>query len=322
MSLTGIHVFKSVSESSYNEHVLMIQSISAIEWKKNNGPMHLYTTKKDLKFFTALGMDKLYSHIDTEVLEEQDDIHWPHFGPASKMKVLNSIQEFPVAFIDNDLIYRDKIVVNDESIIYLHDEGKFWKNYPPVELLSKRPGYEFPKDLPQLNSCQPINVGLFIINDRKLKEEYCELAMDFMKGNKDMPTKVKWAPEGLRKFWKPLFVEQRLLSAVVDRGGYKKRQIFPYTYMGDTLRWRSWEDGKEYTQIELSTIEQITWFHLWGEKVFYATPGGTSLRIKSFYNLLQAMDDYGPIAWNIKENLLNFLKYKETSLHQDTGYKI
>lgn len=324
MGLTGIHVFKSVSASSYYEHVLMIQTISALEWKKHNGPIHLYTTKKDLQFFTALGMDKLYDEINTDVLEEKDEIYWPHFGAATKMKVLNSLKAemFPVAFIDNDLIYRQKIQVNDESIIYLHDEGRFWKNYPPLELLSKRYGYEFPKDLPQLDSCQPINVGLFVINDVALRDEYCALAMDFMRGNSDMPTKVKWAPEGLRKFWKPLFVEQRLLSAVVDRGQYKKRQLFEYTYMGDTLRWRSWKDGQEYTQDELKDIENITWFHLWGEKVIYETPGGTSLKIKVFYNLLKALNEYGPLAWNVRENLIDFLRYRASSLKQNLEYKL
>lgn len=321
MNLTGIHVFKSVSASSYSEHVLMIQTISALEWKKHNGPIHLYTTKKDLKFFEALGMDQLYDNINTDVLEQKDDIYWPHFGAASKMKVLNSIEEFPVAFIDNDLIYREKIEIKDESIIYLHDEGRFHKNYPPLDFLSKRDGYEFPQ-MESLETCHPINVGLFVINDVKLRDEYCALAMDFMTKNSKKPAPVKWAPEGLRIFWKPLFVEQRLLSAVVDNGKYKKRQLFPYTYMGDTLRWRSWETGEEYTHGELAQRETLTWFHLWGEKVEYARPEGQSLKIKVFYNLLSALQNSGPKAWVIRQNLIDFLKYKEQDLQEELGYKI
>jgi len=86
MNLTGIHVFKSVSASSYSEHVLMIQTISALEWKKHNGPIHLYTTKKDLKFFEALGMDQLYDNINTDVLEQKDDINWINFISFTRCK--------------------------------------------------------------------------------------------------------------------------------------------------------------------------------------------------------------------------------------------
>ena len=58
MNLTGIHVFKGVDEKSYSEHILLIQLISAMSWKKN-GPIHLYTTKKDYRFFRAMGIHKI-----------------------------------------------------------------------------------------------------------------------------------------------------------------------------------------------------------------------------------------------------------------------
>ena len=319
MNITGIHVFKGVSEKSYSEHILLIQTLSALEWKKN-GPIHLYTTEKDLVFFKKIGMDVLYDSINTEVLEQPDEIYWPHFGAATKMKVLNSIEEFPTAFIDNDLIYKDKLddSVLNYDITYLHDEGKFWRNYPDVSLLGKRRGYEFP-DIPELNTSNPINVGFFIINNRELKERYCELALDYMSKNNALSSNVKWANADLRKFWKPLFAEQRLLSAVVDSGGFTRNQLFPYTYYGDTCNWTHVTDNNRITSNTLYKHEKFTWFHLWGEKVAYKKSAFKPLKIIMFYQLLnQIFNKKEPKVSQIGWNVLEWLRKTDPS----NDYKI
>ena len=321
MAITGIHTFKSVSADSYSEHVLMIQCISAMEWKKHNGPIHLYTSEKDRLFLEALGITKLYDYVNTSVLDESDEIYWPHFGAAVKIKVLNSIQEFPVAFIDNDLVYRDKISIEDQSIVYLHDESLFWKNYPPLSFLNPREDYRFP-EFKSLETANPINVGLFVINAKNLKEEYCKLALDFMHKNSNMPKLVKWAPESLIKFWKPLFAEQRLLGAVIENGSYKTKQLFPYTYIGDTLKWKCKETEKEYDTIELLKIEKVKWFHLWGEKSNYSKPGGEYLKIKKFYEILQALRSYGQDGVNISMNIQAFLVGRAEDLEKPSDYKL
>lgn len=319
MNLTGIHVFKGVDEKSYSEHILLIQLISAMAWKKN-GPIHLYTTKKDYRFFRAMGIHKIYDHIDTEVLEQEDEIYWPHFGAASKMKVLNSIQEFPVAFIDNDLIYPELLdeSILDYDITFLHDEGRFWRNYPKLELLGTREGYQFP-NIPELQTCNPINVGFFVMNNKELKERYCELAIDYMNNNEGLSSRVKWADKDLRKFWKPLFVEQRLLSAVVDNGNYTKNQLFPYQYYGDTCNWESKITGERITSKELFKKENFKWFHLWGEKVAYKKPEFQSLKIIMFYNLLNKIFKSGdPIAINAAHSVIKWLR----TSNPNSEYKI
>jgi len=312
--IKGIHVFKGVDEKSYSEHVLMIQALSAIEWKKN-GPIHLYTTEKDLKFFNKIGLDSLYDVINTDILDRPDEIYWPHFGAATKMKVLDSIQEFPVAFIDNDLIYRDPIEdsVLNYDITYLHDEGRFWRNYPDLDLLGKRKDYEFP-NIPELNTSNPINVGFFIINNKELKEKYCELAMDYMHRNKGLSKNVKWADSDLRKFWKPLFVEQRLLSAVVDNGKFTRHQIFPYTYYGDTCNWENRVSKEKFSNKELFRREKFTWFHLWGEKSIYNKSSKKHLKISMFYKLLNRLFSIDNTkASIIGENIISWVKENNRS---------
>lgn len=286
-NLVGIHVHvnKHPGSRNYSEHVLMLQILSAVLWKNHNGPIHLYTTEEDLKFFREMGMDIFYDHIDTEVLKD-DSIPWNHFYPAAKMKVLSTLKEFPVAFIDTDFLYKQSLDVDPSSydIIYVHKEGRFWRNYPSLDYLGIRPGYEFPQ-IPELETCKPINVGFFVINSEKLAKEYTELALDYMRGN-DVECKfVDWATEGLRIFWKSLFVEQRLLSAIVDHGNYTQHQLFPFDYYGDTLTWK--REDQILSQMTINTQYSPPFYHLWGEKSLYSYDWGQPMRIFNFYSIAE-----------------------------------
>jgi hypothetical protein len=285
--ITGIHVHMSVSSEnySYNEHVLFLQATSAILWKQRNGPIHLYTTEKDLEFFKSIGMDVFYDHIDTEVLKDET-IPWKHFYPAAKMKVLSTITEFPVAFIDTDFMYKETLPEDPSNydIIFMHREGVFWRNYPSVEYLGKRPDYQFP-DFPELETTKPINVGFFIMSNPELAKKYTDLALDYMRGNDVYCKQVSWASSGLALFWKSLFVEQRLLGAVVDNGNYKTCQLFPLDYHGDTMCWKG--EDRLYLQDEVKSFFKIPFFHLWGEKSMHGLEDGQSVRILSFYSLIE-----------------------------------
>jgi hypothetical protein len=285
--ITGVHVYMNVSEDEhpYNEHVLFLQATSAILWKQRNGPIHLYTTEEDLVFFKSIGIDVFYDHIDTEVLKD-DSIPWKHFYPAAKMKVLSTITEFPTAFVDTDFMYKETLPIDatQYDITFMHREGVFWRNYPSLDYLGKRLGYEFP-DIPELETTKPINVGFFIINNPELAKKYTDLALDYMRENDVYCKQVNWASPGLTLFWKSLFVEQRLLGAVVDNGNYKTHQLFPLDYHGDTMCWKS--EDKLYLQDEVKNDFKIPFFHLWGEKSMYGLDEGQSIRILHFYSLVE-----------------------------------
>lgn len=315
--MLGIHVHKSTASSRFrfSEHVLLIQALSAYYWKLNNGPIHLYTTKEDLKFYTELGIDKLYDHIDTEILEKDEDVYWPHFYPASKMKVLNSIREFPVAFIDTDFIYKQKLEIEQSyDIAFVHDEKLNRLNYPPLEMLGKREGYEFPS-IPELATANPINVGFFIVNNEKIVTEFTELALDYMKGNSTHSVEVSWASESRRVFWKSLFVEQRLLGAFVEHNKLSKLQLFPYTYHGDTGTWKS--DSSEVKNSVMNLNGELPFYHLWGEKSLYEMPSEIKRKVMTFYKLCK---NYRRIDDELMQDiLLNIIVYTGEKDHVTSG---
>lgn len=285
-NLTGIHVHvnKTPGQESYSEHVLMIQFLSAVLWKQNNGSIHLYTTLEDAKFFEKLGLTKFYDKVDTEAVKDSE-IDWSQFYHAAKMKVLSTLTDFPVAFVDTDFMCKMKVPENyrDFDILYAHREGRFWRNYPPLHFLGTREGYQFPQ-IPELDTTKPINVGFFIMNNPQLAKEYTELALDYMRGNTAPCKEVKWAKEGLRNFWKSLFVEQRLLGAVVDRGNYKTQQFYPFDYYGDTLTWGN--ESEKISQGQINLEYPPPFYHLWGEKASYAEALGQKARILNFYALI------------------------------------
>jgi hypothetical protein len=293
----------------------MIQAMSAYHWKKKNGEIHLYTTAEDLEFFRELGIDALYDKIDTEVLEKEKDVFWPHFYPASKMVVLNSLprESFPVAFIDTDFIYRETIEVGDEDIAFLHDEVLFNKNYPPLEMLGRREEYSFP-EFPELKTANPINVGFFIVNNSTLAKDYSDLAMKYMRKNFVNSTPVSWASDGLRIFWKSLFVEQRLLGAFVKHHGYKTRQIFPYTYHGDTA---TWINPLETTDTTTLNTTQLPFYHLWGEKNHYDKPEGFNNRVLTFYRLAETLKSLE--EEQMTEILYEIISYTAEKTHIEVG---
>ncbi len=320
--MKGIHVFQKVTEN-FSEHVLLIQAISAIEWRKNNGPIHLYTTSDLIPDLEKMGLTYFYDEINTEVLDEKDDIPWDHFYPATKIKVLRSIKEFPVAFIDTDFIYWDKLdpIVNNYDITYMHREGLFWRNYPPLEFLGRREDYQFP-DIKTLENSRPINVGFFIMNNQKLRDEYVNTAYEYMRDNSYECKEVEWASFELRRFWKSLFVEQRLLGAIVDKNRFTNKQIFPYDYYGDTLSWEDLSTKSQLTQDEIN-LEKIPFFHLWGEKSSYSKPEGKMNMILKFYELASYfLNSKNEFLESYATNIMGYLVYLAKKEGEPSPYKI
>jgi hypothetical protein len=323
IGLKGIHSFVSDPKldnnnpKKYLEHVLITQALSAWFWKKLNGPIHLYTTKRDAEFLNGLKMLDIYDHVDTDLIGDTDDIPWSEFGPAVKMKVAAAQTEFPFASIDNDLIFRTSLVQEDLSsdITILHREAFLNRNYPPVDFLGKREGYVFPDFVSK--KVDPINVGFLIWNNRQLLRDYWELAHDYMKGNAGSSLEPEWAVKTLPKFWKSLFVEQRLLGAIVERDLYRIKSLLPIKYSGDTGMWlNSKGEIADFPSVQKET--GIDFYHMWGEKSSYynmEAPVCTGSQTFTLYNLIRTMNETeDPLLQEILDEIIVFTIQKTHAL--------
>lgn len=299
IGLTGIHSFVTDPKldvnhpKKYLEHVLLTQLLSAWCWKQVNGPIHLYTTPADAEFLDSMKMLDIYDHVDTEVLSSKDDIPWDEFGPACKMKVASSQKKFPFATIDNDLIFRTPLETHllNSDLTFLHREVFLHRNYPPLEYLGKREGYEFPDFLSK--QVDPINVGFVIWTNPQLLRDYWSYAHDYMRENRGESVQPEWAVPGLPKFWKSLFVEQRMLPALIERDNYQVVSLFPLRYSGDIEVWVDRKGEKKDFEREQQETG-IDFYHMWGEKnVYYNlnSPVCGGNQIRTLYRLLQTADE-------------------------------
>jgi hypothetical protein len=331
LGLIGIHSFvtdPSVSKNhprKYLEHVLITQALSAWFWKKINGPIHLYTTKEDAEFLRELKLLDLYDYVNTELLSREEGIPWSEFGPVCKMRVAADQQKFPFAMIDNDLIFRTVLEERDleADLKILHREVFLNRNYPPLEYLGKREDYVFPEFLQ--NKVDPINVGFLIWNNPQLIRDYWAYAKDYMLNNTFESKKFEWAVPGLPKFWKSLFVEQRLLAALTERDGYNISALFPLRYSGDIEVWVDKKgEKKDFTQTQLET--KIDFYHMWGEKsLFYnfEPPICTSNQIRTLYQLISATTDLkDPLLDEILDEIILFTIEKTHALGLDDLYEL
>lgn len=331
IGLKGIHSFVSDPKlddnnpKKYLEHVLITQMMSAWHWKKLNGPIHLYTTKRDAEFFEKMRMLEIYDHVDTEVLEEKDGIPWEEFSTAVKMKVVSAQKEYPFATIDNDLIFRTELVQHElmTDMTFLHREAFLNRNYPPLDFLGKRPDYVFPEFLQK--KVDPINVGFVIWNNMQIVKDYWALAHDYMRENLGESKKSEWAAESLPKRWKSFFVEQRLLGALTERDNYQVRSLLPVKYSGDTGVWlNSKGEASDIAQVQKET--GIDFYHLWKEKSAYydmEPPVCTGSQIATLYGLIRAMNQIeDPAIQEALDEIIVFTIQKTYALGLEDFYAL
>ena len=303
LGLKGIHSFVTDPKASryepkkYLEHVLITQMLSAWWWKKINGPIVLYTTPEDAAFLAEMKMLSFYDEVNTEVLSRDEGISWSEFGPAVKMRAAADQKTFPFATIDNDLVFRAVLGSNDlnSDLTVLHREVFLNRSYPPVEHLGKREGYQFPAFLSE--KVDPINVGFLIWTIPQLFRDYWALAKDYMFKNVADSKSFDWTADTptLPKFWKSLFVEQRLLSALCEKDNYFVNTMFPLRYSDDIEIWVD-SDGKrkDFDQVQKDT--NLDFYHLWGEKSSYYKldpPFCGGNQIRTLYLLIKETDNLG-----------------------------
>lgn len=331
LGLTGIHSFVTDASQERNhprkylEHVLLTQLLSAWHWKKINGPIHLYTTPADAEFLKEMRMLEIYDYVDTEVLAEKDDIPWDHFGPVCKMKVASAQKKLPFAMIDNDLIFRVPLTQNDlnSDLTILHREVFLHRNYPPLDFLGKREGYDFPDFLEK--KVDPINVGFLIWTNPQLLRDYWSYAYEYMRDNRGESQEPEWAVKGLPRFWKSLFVEQRLLAALVERDNYQVATLFPLKYSGDVKVWLD-KDGlvKDFDQVQKEL--KVDFYHMWGEKSLYyllEPPFCGSSQIRTLYTLIQTVNATGdPVLLDALDEIILFTIEKTHSLGLEDLYQL
>ena len=206
-ALLGIHV--NWTKPSYRQvggvtvtykledHDILSTVLSALLWRKFNGPIKLYTDNNGLDYYKSMGMTDLWNGgIDTQTLN-----NIPYGIPASVFWAAGKLfaarnERYDFALLDTDLMVWQPIhpLAGSNHIMAFHPETLQSYNscYLPLTLLKKPRNY---KPDPQWDWNQnPVNTALtYYANTRKARtfcDYYTRMAIEFMTGNTEYPQEM------------------------------------------------------------------------------------------------------------------------------------
>ncbi|MFD5699961.1 DUF6734 family protein [Streptomyces lasiicapitis] len=219
--------------------------LSALEWRRHNGVIRLYTDPPGQEFYDRLGLldlDLWDGGVDARLLESAaETINGGVFWSFGKIVALRQ-EAAPCCVMDIDLIVWDGIrpLVTAE-VMSLHEESLGFAAYVGRDRLVAPPGF----DWSGLDwSVAPCSAALLVFTKDAFKDAYADRALSFMAGNPVRSEPDRSVPAH------PIFAEQRLLPMCAKASGVR---------IGSFLR--------DYTGAELwSGRKNKTFTHLWNAK--------------------------------------------------------
>ena len=205
--LTGIHVNWTKPSYSQQQGVttpyqlsdcdLLSTILSALLWRKANGPIKLYTDNRGLAYYNSMEMTNLWNGgIDIERLNNiPDTIPADIFWAAGKIYAAKT-EKTPFAMLDTDLMVWQSIrnSIGPRAIVAFHPETLQGYNscYLPYEQLKKPPKYRPDPDWDWNQN--PVNTALTYYGNsadgRAFRNDYTNAAITFMTGNTERPKEM------------------------------------------------------------------------------------------------------------------------------------
>ena len=193
-------------EYAIEDFDLLSTILSALLWRRLNGPIKLYTDNVGYDYYNNLGLLDLWDGgVDTEVLESiPTDIPADIFWAGAKLFAIRN-QETPFVMMDTDLMVWDNIRerISGQQLMAFHSESLVEQAacYIDYKFLKKRKDYQ---PNPKWDWTQnPYNTALSYFNNRDFLKYYTDCAIDFMRGNAERP---------LEMVSQMVFAEQRVFA--------------------------------------------------------------------------------------------------------------
>lgn len=198
-------------------YIRLVMQLSAIQCRRTNGPVTLYTDSPMKKYLEEKHMMEWWDQVDTEILDSMTEVH-PDidsnvFWSAAKFACYEK-QEAPFICIDTDLILWKKLeILPDTALGFAHWESIEEKDlsYPPLEMLQIPSGYKFHNEASY--AAAAANMSVTFIGNDKLRKQFVKEAFSFMEKNQGINPQKRYATPEI------LYMEQRLpLAIAADLG--------------------------------------------------------------------------------------------------------
>lgn len=263
--LAGYHVFSVAPFLATHPHKNFFMSefylntvmLSALTWKRYNGPIHLMTDKIGAEYFRSKSFNEVYDEIIPVLDSEMYGINHQRYWASGKLQALRLITA-PFVLIDLDLIVWDVLSVNDCDIAVAHYENFCDEVYPDLSFFDMSPRYKFPSEWSR-NSL-PLNTSILYFSADDFKEYYASSSIRFMQYERNtLDNNVRCM----------CFAEQRILGMCAEA---KKQRIRTYLNYNNLLQrqnlithlWscknfltHSPEAAEKYTELCKEKISQL-----------------------------------------------------------------
>lgn len=236
---------------------LLVAAVSALAWRRWNGPVHLHTDAPGRAFFERKGLLGFWDSVDTELLESiPPGVDVSVFWDIGKVFALCR-RPGPSVVLDLDLIVWTALGPRlSAPVQFLHWEELVAPWYVDPPALSRPPGYRFDPGLDWgMWAC---NTSLMYAEDEAFREAFARASLAFAEGNR---------PAGGPAVAELLFCGQRLFGMTARRLGVEARPLLPYCFVPcGRSRWLIDDPPMRRPLAPLSFLRGSPITHLWAAK--------------------------------------------------------
>jgi len=279
---------KTLTSSTYDQpdYQIFYTMLSAIHWKKHNGPIKLYTDSIGLSFIQQFRGAELYDDIDIKFLNNysKSNVDAARFWTSGKIKCLAN-QTKPFVFLDQDMIIRSSVKDIDKgfNLVIAHWEIPRGEYYFSEEDWNREiPHLKIPDNYDCYNLVP--NTSFLIFRNMELLHTYTEWHKKLVNINE--PNIPIW-------YW--LLTDQGILGHVVRMNDYHVNTLtdkvfLPRHNFGDKeTRYKGLAEPWYYPveNVDILKDKNIKWEHVWIEKIHYSYyPEYMELETQRFFNEL------------------------------------
>lgn len=224
--INGYHVFSTKPFFSNKENTgkllsltdfeLKTAELSALCWKRYNGPIYLITDAQGEAYFKENGLEYAYDGILPILDNISYGIKSTRYWASGKIEALKLLKT-PCAIIDLDLIVWEPLELQKSKLTVTHTEHIADFIYPAFSYFDMSPRYTFPAEWDE--TAEPFNTSFNYIADEALKASYTREAIRFMQFERDtMDNGVKCM----------VFAEQRILAMCAKAMGIEAQTLIDY----------------------------------------------------------------------------------------------
>ncbi len=166
---------KKCGAFSVEDFDLWCAVLSALNWRKHNGNISLYTDNAGAQYYRSIGIDRIWDDIRICIPDDMEGIDPLMFWAGGKLLALRECTA-PCVMIDTDFIVWEKLNFGKE-IVVAHREDIYPDIYPPLQYF-RLDNHVLP---PFNEEVLPLNTAFLYLPDNDIKEFYVSQAIAFMK---------------------------------------------------------------------------------------------------------------------------------------------